>query len=54
LDDTAKTITITISATVTAAFTFLTGVYELEITISGVVTQLLRGSVTVVEEVVHD
>ena len=54
LDDTAKTITITISATVTAAFTFLTGVYELEITIGGVVTQLLRGSVTVVEEVVRD
>jgi len=54
LDDTAKTSTITITAAVTAAFTFLTGVYELEITISGVVTQLLRGSVTVVEEVVRD
>jgi len=54
IDDTAKTITITITATVTAAFTFLTGVYELEITIGGVVTQLLRGSVTVEEEVVRD
>jgi len=54
LDDAAKTITITITAAVTAAFTFLTGVYELEITIAGVVTQLLRGSVTVVEEVVRD
>jgi len=53
IDDTAKTITITITAAVTAAFTFLTGVYELEITIGGVVTQLLRGSVTVVEEVVR-
>jgi len=52
VDDTAKTITITITATVTAAFTFLTGVYELEITIGGVVTQLLKGTVTVQEEVV--
>ena len=54
IDDTAKTITITITDVVTAAFTFLTGVYELEITIGGVVTQLLRGSVTIEEEVVRD
>jgi len=53
LDDTAKTITITIAASVTEAFTFLTGVYELEITIGGVVTQLLKGTVTIEEEVVR-
>jgi len=52
IDDTAKTITITIAAAVTAAFTFLTGVYELEITIGGVVTQLLKGTVIVQEEIV--
>src|SRR3990172_297284 len=54
LDDTTKTITITIDASVTKDFTFLTGVYELEITIGGVVTQLLKGTITVEEEVVHD
>lgn len=54
VDDTAKTITITIAASVTAAYTFLTGVYDLEL-VSGdatpVVTRLLSGSVTVLEEV---
>lgn len=52
LDDTAKTITITISAVATAALDFLTGVYDLELVSgTGVVTQLLKGNVTVEEEV---
>lgn len=54
LDNTAKTITITLTAAVTAALTFSTGVYELELTDgSGVVTQLLKGNVTVEAEVVR-
>lgn len=52
LDNTLKTITLLISATDTAALTWLTGVYDLElISPAGVVTQLLSGSVTVVDEV---
>lgn len=52
LDNTAKTITITLTAAVTAALTFTTGVYSLEMVSSGgVVTQLLTGSVTVLPEV---
>lgn len=48
LDNTGKTITFTITATVTAAFTWTKGVYELEIEDgSGVVTGLLRGTVTI-------
>lgn len=48
LDNTAKTITITLSATVTAALTWTRGVFELEIQNgSGVVTQLLYGTVIV-------
>jgi len=52
LDDVAKTITITIAATATDDFTWDTGVYDLElVSPSGVVTQLLSGNVTAVDEV---
>lgn len=52
IDNTAKTITITITATATAALTFASGVYDLELVSgSGVVTKLLKGSVTVEDEV---
>lgn len=54
LDNTNHTITVTISAADTAAYTFSTGVYDLEL-VSGdatpVVTRLLSGTVTVVPEV---
>jgi len=54
IDDTAKTITITISAVATAALTFSAGVYDLEMA-SGdatpVVTRLLSGNIFVGEEV---
>jgi hypothetical protein len=52
IDDVAKTITIKIDATATAAYDFAQGVYDLEMVSSGgVVTQLLSGSVTVMNEV---
>ena len=53
LDDTEHTITITISATDTAAYTFTRGVYDLElvVTATSVVTKLLSGNVIVSEEV---
>lgn len=53
LDDTAHTVTIVISATATAAYTFTTGVYDLElvVTATGVVTKLLSGNVTITDEV---
>lgn len=52
LDDTLKTITVSISATATAAYTFTTGVYDLELVSgAGVVTKLLSGSVSVLPEV---
>ena len=52
IDDSAKTITLLISATDTAAFTFLAGVYDLELVSPlGVVTQLLAGSIVVTDEV---
>jgi hypothetical protein len=52
IDNTAKTITLTISAVDTAALTFLEGVYDLELISAGlVVTKLLEGSVFVEEEV---
>ena len=52
LDDTNHTITITISATDTAAYTFTSAVYDLELVSgSGVVTRLLEGNVSVVSEV---
>jgi hypothetical protein len=52
LDNSAKTITLTISATDTAAYTFRNGVYDLElVSAGGVVTQLLYGSAAVTQEV---
>ena len=52
LDDTNHVITIVIAATVTAAYTFAAGVYDLElVTAGGVVTKLLSGNVTVADEV---
>lgn len=50
IDDTAKTITVTITAAATAALTFSTGVFDIEL-VSGdatpVVTKLLSGNVVV-------
>lgn len=52
LDNTAKTITLTISATDTAALDFSTGVYDLELVSGGgVVTELLNGNVLLDTEV---
>lgn len=52
LDDTNHTITITISATDTAAYDFTDAVYDLELVSgAGVVTRLLEGNVTVLSEV---
>ncbi|MBI3983827.1 hypothetical protein HY346_00845 [Candidatus Microgenomates bacterium] len=52
IDNTAKTITLTIAATATDDLTFLAGVYDLElISSTGVVTPLLKGNVTVEAEV---
>ena len=51
IDDTLKTITITLPATETDDYTFESGEAELEITIGGVVTQLLRRHVVVEAEV---
>ena len=52
LDNTARTITLLLSATVTAAYTWTKGVYDLEmVSGSGVVTAILSGTVTVSKEV---
>lgn len=52
LDDTNHTITVTISATATAAYDFATAVYDLELVSgTGVVTRLLEGEVSVSSEV---
>lgn len=52
LDNTLKTIKMVISATDTAAFTFTSGVYSLELVSSGgQVTTLVSGSVALVKEV---
>lgn len=53
IDDTAKTITLTISDTDTAAFTWLNGVYDLEMVDSSdsSVVAILSGNVTVTDEV---
>jgi hypothetical protein len=54
LDNTAKTITWTLDAADTAAYTFTTGVYELEmISGTGVVSRLAFGNVAVEDEVVR-
>lgn len=52
IDTLKKTITLTISATATAAITWKKGVYDLEMkSLSGVVTALITGSVSVTKEV---
>lgn len=52
LNDSAKTITLSITATATAALTWTSGVYDLElISPTGVVTSLMTGSVSVKPEV---
>lgn len=52
LDNTTKTISIVITSTETAAFTFNTAVYSLEMTdASSVVTQLVTGTLTLIKEV---
>ena len=53
LDDTEHTVSVSISATDTAAYTFTQGVYDLEliVTATGVVTKLLSGDVTILPEV---
>lgn len=53
IDNAAKTITLKILAVDTAAITFTTGVYEFEmLSPGGIVTQLLRGAITVEPEIV--
>lgn len=52
IDTSAKTITLTISATATAALTWTKGVYDLEmVSAGGVVTELIDGTFTVSKEV---
>lgn len=51
LDNTNKTITINLTATETAAFTFKSAVYSLELVKSGVVTPLIDGTITLIKEV---
>lgn len=51
IDANAKTITILIDALDTAAYTFNTAVYSLEVTTGGVVVQLSTGTLTLVKEV---
>lgn len=52
IDNTVKTITLLLSATATAAYTWVKGVYDLEmVSASGVVTLLLSGDITVEKEV---
>lgn len=52
IDNVLKTITLVITATATAAFTFTTGVYSLELqNVAGDVFPFTTGSVTVVQEV---
>lgn len=52
IDNTARTITLTVSATATAAMTWPRGVYELEmVSAGGEVYTLLRGTAKVVQEI---
>ena len=50
IDNTAKTITITIAADVTDDFTWNAGTYDLELVSGSVVTRLLSGNVTTEDE----
>jgi hypothetical protein len=51
LDNTKKTITIVLSATATAAYTFKTAVYSLELEKDGIVVPLVYGPVSLDQEV---
>jgi hypothetical protein len=51
IDNTAKTITLTITATATAAITWLEGEFDLELMSGAVVTRILKGTVSVCQEV---
>jgi hypothetical protein len=51
IDDTLKTITVTISATDTAAFTFKTAVYSMELISGAVVTPFIYGDLVLVSEI---
>ena len=52
LDNTLKTITLSLLASVTAAITWTTGVYDLElVSAGGVVSRLLEGAVNIHQEV---
>lgn len=52
LDNTNKTITLTLSATATALYTWISGVYSLElVSAAGVVTTLISGNINVKKEV---
>lgn len=51
IDNVAKTITLTISATDTAAFSFATAVYSIELVNGAVVTPFANGNLTLVKEV---
>jgi hypothetical protein len=53
LDNVAKTITLFLSATTTAAFTESSGVYDLELTKNTIVYEVCRGSVTILNEVTY-
>tara|TARA_R110002167_G_scaffold316299_1_gene521862 strand:- start:1927 stop:2295 length:369 start_codon:yes stop_codon:yes gene_type:complete len=52
--DNSNVITLTISAADTAAMTFDTAVYDLEIELLGVVTRLLQGKIKLSKEVTRD
>ena len=51
IDTTNSIITILISATDTAAYTFTTGVYSMEIVVAGEVTPFLYGNISVEKEI---
>ncbi len=51
IDDTLKTITISIPATVTAAYTFKSAVYSMELVSGAVVTPFISGNITLDTEI---
>ena len=51
IDTVNKTITITVDAVTTAAYTFSTAVYSLEVIKGAVVTPLATGTITLVKEI---
>lgn len=51
VDNTLKTITINVPATTTAAYTFSTGVYSLELISGSTVYQIITGNISLVQEI---